>query len=98
MSSLKLKSDSSLKIKAISRILTQKCFKYANQILYHFYKLMKLHRLKLLLFKTMSGTDGLYNCKDPAVWRSVLAVYKDVVEAKASKGGKAGKLAALDKW
>lgn len=54
--------------------------------------------MKLLLFKTMSGTDGLYNCKDPAVWRSVLAVYKDVVEAKASKGGKAGKLAALDKW
>ncbi|XP_078415190.1 uncharacterized protein LOC144691047 [Cetorhinus maximus] len=42
----------------------------------------------------------LYNCKDPAVWRSVFALYGDVVEAKttASKGGKAGKLAALDKW
>ncbi|XP_069762320.1 uncharacterized protein [Narcine bancroftii] len=48
----------------------------------------------------MSGDGGLYNCKDPAVWRSVLAVYKDVVKAKASasKGGKAGKLTELDKW
>ncbi|XP_067859839.1 uncharacterized protein zgc:112496 [Heptranchias perlo] len=48
----------------------------------------------------MSGDGGLYNCKDPAVWRSVFALYWDVVEAKttASKGGKAGKLAALDKW
>ncbi|XP_078096944.1 uncharacterized protein LOC144510847 [Mustelus asterias] len=46
----------------------------------------------------MSGE--LYNCKDPAVWRSVFALYSDVVEAKtaASKGGKAGKLTALDQW
>uniref|UniRef100_UPI00398E9984 uncharacterized protein n=1 Tax=Pristiophorus japonicus TaxID=55135 RepID=UPI00398E9984 len=48
----------------------------------------------------MSGNGGLYNCKDPAVWRSVFALYWDVVEAKttAAKGAKAGKLAALDKW
>ncbi|XP_072337853.1 uncharacterized protein [Scyliorhinus torazame] len=42
----------------------------------------------------------LYNCKDPAVWRSVFTLYSDVVEEKTttSKGRKAGKLAALDKW
>ncbi|XP_059835226.1 uncharacterized protein zgc:112496 isoform X1 [Hypanus sabinus] len=57
-------------------------------------------RLKPLLHETMSGNGRLYDCKDPAVWRSVLAIYKDVIKAKAtaSKGVKAGKLTALDKW
>ncbi|XP_043567988.1 uncharacterized protein zgc:112496 [Chiloscyllium plagiosum] len=48
----------------------------------------------------MAGHEILYNCKNPTVWRSIFALYGDVVEAKAmaSKGKKAGKLTALDKW
>ncbi|XP_020390120.1 uncharacterized protein zgc:112496 [Rhincodon typus] len=48
----------------------------------------------------MTGHEILYNCKNPTVWRSIFAVYGDVVEAKAmaSKGKKASKLIALDKW
>ncbi|XP_006005583.1 uncharacterized protein ZGC:112496 isoform X2 [Latimeria chalumnae] len=49
----------------------------------------------------MMAYSGLYSCKDPQTWQSVLSIYWDVIEAKSvalAKGGKQGKLTALDKW
>lgn len=43
----------------------------------------------------MPLSGGLYGCEDPTYWRTVFAIYWDVLKAK---GGRQKKLAELDKW
>ncbi|KAI4898070.1 hypothetical protein NFI96_018067, partial [Prochilodus magdalenae] len=51
------------------------------------------------LSASMSGSERLYCCQDPDVWRGIYGKYWAVVEAKsAGKGKTSGKLLALDKW
>ncbi len=52
-----------------------------------------------LSVSVMSVNEGLYNCEDAAVWRSVHGKYWTVVEAKSAvKGKTSGKLVQLDRW